>query len=217
MKVNFDQLTLILLPEKAVYLEQTKTLLIADLHLGKEHALMDAGSALPGMHSANDQKKIIDLIKAYNCTELVILGDFIHSPKSAKAHKSDLLETFSSSIKKTGCQAYLVPGNHDRLSQSFWQDLGVNTIREGSIVHGLSLFHEPPPEGTREPWLAGHIHPAIYLQGPARDRLRIPCFWQQGKSLVLPAFGSLTGGFVVKPSATDRIYISNGTQVVHLK
>jgi metallophosphoesterase superfamily enzyme len=34
--------------------------------------------------------------------------------------------------------------------------------------------------------------------------------------LVLPAFGRLTGGFVVKPSATDRIYISDGTQVVQV-
>lgn len=215
MKVKLGQVALTLLPEKAVYLEKTRTLFLADLHLGKEHALMETGPALPGEHSANDQRKIIDLITAYNCAELIILGDFVHSPKSAKAHKGELLENFLNSVSQAGCQACLVPGNHDRLSESFWQELPIKLIPEGSIVHGLSLFHEPPIEENTA-WLAGHIHPAVYLQGQTRDRIRACCFWLQGSGLVLPAFGSLTGGFVVKPSATDHIYISNGTQVVQV-
>lgn len=215
MNVKLDQVSLTLLPEKALFLERTRTLFLADLHLGKEHALMETGPALPGEHSINDQSKIIGLIKAYNCGELIILGDFVHSPKSAKAHKSELLEAFLNSVKQTGCQAYLVPGNHDRLSHSFWQEMAIELIPEGSVVHGLSLFHEPPTT-KKISWLAGHIHPAVYLQGRTRDRIRISCFWLQDGGLVLPAFGSLTGGFVVKPSATDRIYISDGTQVVQV-
>ena len=215
MKVKLDQVPLTLLPEKAVYLEKTRTLFLADLHLGKEHALMETGPALPGEHSANDQRKIIDLITTYNCAELIILGDFVHSPKSAKAHKSELLDAFLNSVSQTGCQVYLVPGNHDRLSATFWQELPIKLIPEGSIVHGLSLFHEPPTKGNTS-WLAGHIHPAVFLQGQTRDKIRTCCFWLQDSGLVLPAFGSLTGGFAVKPSITDRIYISDGNQVVQV-
>jgi metallophosphoesterase superfamily enzyme len=54
--------------------------------------------------------------------------------------------------------------------------------------------------------LAGHVHPAVRLYGPARQRERLPCFAFGRDVGILPAFGDFTGFGDVDPREFERIY-----------
>ncbi|UXH80373.1 ligase-associated DNA damage response endonuclease PdeM [Roseateles amylovorans] len=61
--------------------------------------------------------------------------------------------------------------------------------------------------------LAGHLHPAVWLRGPAADRLRLPCFCKTADQLILPAFGAFTGSTVSGLPADARCYPIGGGRV----
>jgi metallophosphoesterase superfamily enzyme len=61
--------------------------------------------------------------------------------------------------------------------------------------------------------LAGHVHPACVLQGPGRDRLRLPCFVAEDGQAWLAAFGEFTGGWRVDAAPGRRRYAVGDGQV----
>ena len=65
--------------------------------------------------------------------------------------------------------------------------------------------------------LAGHIHPAISLAGPGRQRERLPCFLFGERIGLLPAFGDFTGGATVRPRPGDRVFGVAGDEVVPIR
>ena len=60
---------------------------------------------------------------------------------------------------------------------------------------------------TRPHHLAGHEHPAVVLRDVDGTRHRFPCFHAGARAMVLPAFGSFTGGHTVRPRQDDRLFI----------
>ncbi|MFN5350118.1 MAG: hypothetical protein ACK5A0_11350 [Polaromonas sp.] len=61
--------------------------------------------------------------------------------------------------------------------------------------------------------LAGHTQPAVRLQGPARDRLRLSCFVFEDRSAILPAFGEFTAGYTVTPQPGPLLFAAGGQSV----
>ena len=61
--------------------------------------------------------------------------------------------------------------------------------------------------------LAGHDHPVVHLRGPARDRLRLPCFASSARQATLPAFGAFTGGHAVAPRSGFALHAVGGGRV----
>ena len=59
-------------------------------------------------------------------------------------------------------------------------------------VDGLLMRHEADPAETR-PELSGHFHPKLRVSLRGRKVSR-RCFVATERKLILPAFGSLTGG-----------------------
>lgn len=64
--------------------------------------------------------------------------------------------------------------------------------------------------------IAGHLHPAVRLEGRGRDRLRVPCFWVRPTQCVLPAFGGFTGSGRIRPLDADRIFVVGEGQVMEV-
>ncbi|MBC7622262.1 MAG: DEAD/DEAH box helicase, partial [Aeromicrobium sp.] len=106
-------------------------------------------------------------------------------------------------------------GNHDAKAGDPPIAWRMDCIDEGAVVGPFCLAHHPEPD-ARGYVLAGHIHPAIRLQGRANDALRLPCFWFGQAVAVLPAFGEFTGTYTVKPRAGDRVYVAADGQVVEV-
>ena len=59
--------------------------------------------------------------------------------------------------------------------------------------------------------IAGHIHPAARLS--ARHALRRPCFVGNGLRLIVPAFGTYTGGLNILDEAFEPLFGSDGMSV----
>ena len=84
-----------------------------------------------------------------------------------------------------------ITGNHDA---GFATSCG-GAVLEEAVVDGLVLRHEADPREAR-PELSGHFHPKLRVTVRGRTIAR-RCFVATPSKLVLPAFGSLTGGLDV--------------------
>jgi len=184
-----------LLAGRAVWDPQQRTLLVADLHLGKAEVFQAHGVALPSDGDAANLNALLELAQRLRPAQVVVLGDLIHGRAGITA---ELRQKLVALPELLGCPLRLIDGNHERGS---WLE---GLRREPSCALGpLWLSHGPEPrQGHLN--LCGHLHP-VAVVGHGADRLRLPCFAYRrggdrgsrglnGEHLVLPAFGDLTGG-----------------------
>lgn len=200
-----------LLPQRAIWWPRLSTLIVADLHWGKDEAFRVANMPIPRGVLTSDLNRLTGLITRTACERLLVLGDMWHAPAGLTAEVQGELMQWRSSL--TGLTISLVRGNHDRRSGWLEAELGVNPLAEGYSEQPFSFRHFP--EVSDQGYvLAGHIHPAVTLRGGGRQKLRLPAFWFTANLGVLPAFGRFTGGGDVKPNAEDRVYVIAEDQVL---
>ena len=68
----------------------------------------------------------------------------------------------------------------------------------------------------RQLHICGHWHPIVKIADGKRTSLRLPCFLLRGNTLVLPAYGSFTGGAVLKYGSGDRIFVALRDEVIEV-
>lgn len=195
---------------RALWWPAQRTLLVADVHLGKAAALRDLGQAVPAGTGAETLQLLGQLVDALGAARLVVLGDLVHARRGCTPALDTLVQDWRA--QRPGLAWQLVGGNHDRsagLDSARSAAWGLELLGETLVLEGLCLQHAPPegPVAGGLPVVAGHVHPAVRLRGPAGLRARLPCFWLQQASrvLVLPAFGTLTGHFEVQPAPADTV------------
>jgi DNA ligase-associated metallophosphoesterase len=190
--------TLTLLAERAV--RWRETVLVADVHLGKSAAFRGAGLPVPPGELDADLDRLAAVCR--DARRLVVLGDLVHGAVDADT------EARVAAWRGRVPEVVLVAGNHDRRGvPASWRLLVVPAIEEGPF----SLAHHPAER--RGFVLCGHLHPVAVLAG-RRDRVRLPAFWLRERMLVLPAFGSFTGGIRVRPAARERLICVTGTTLL---
>jgi uncharacterized protein len=200
-----------LLPQKAAFLPDTSTLLIADAHIGKAVSFRALGVPVPSGTTTENLNLISDLVARHHAKQIIFLGDFLHS---AKAHAAATMAAVSSWREAhASLQITLVRGNHDSRAGDPPAHLNIDVVNEPLMLGGLALCHHPQ-EVAGAYALAGHIHPCVKVTGRGRERLRLPCFWMGARSGVLPAFGAFTGMAEVRPNAQDRVFAVAGDAVV---
>ncbi|MDZ7683106.1 MAG: metallophosphoesterase [Fodinibius sp.] len=68
-----------LLPEKAIYWQKRKIMLVADLHIGKSGHFRKHGIAVPDQVAQSNLDKLDTILDKRSPEHLVILGDLFHS------------------------------------------------------------------------------------------------------------------------------------------
>lgn len=177
---------LVALPQGALFWPARRALLVADLHLEKASWFARFGQMLPPYDSHATLSDLTALAVATAACEIWCLGDSFHDvegcdrlPVAARTLLTDL----------TGSLRFIwITGNHDR---GFVDRCGGEVMDEAS-VDGLVLRHEAEP-GDPRPELSGHFHPKLRVNIRGRNVAR-RCFVATASKLILPAFGSLTGG-----------------------
>jgi uncharacterized protein len=194
---------LILLPQRAAYVPAHRSLLVADLHIGKAVSFRRLGVPVPGGTTAESLAMLSAAIAASGARRIVFLGDFLHS---ARARAPGTLQTLHEWRQRhAAIELTLVRGNHDRHAGDPPAALGIEVVEEPFALGPLQLVHDPftPAAGYA---IAGHLHPCVHLAGRAHDRLRLPCFHFGERVGVLPAFGAFTGMHPIRREEGDRVY-----------
>ncbi|MBP2159171.1 MULTISPECIES: ligase-associated DNA damage response endonuclease PdeM [Asticcacaulis] len=174
----------------ALYWPAKDALVVSDLHLEKSTYLAQFGSAVAPYDTHDTLLRLQALVTRYRPKTLILLGDSFHDHKAWQrlehGARSQLLDICGS---VEAC--HLVEGNHD-----------VGLVKDGRLsfcddvmIDGVTFRHEP--EGSDRqvigPQIIGHFHPKLvtHLRG---HRVAGKCFAVNRDMLIMPAFGSFTGG-----------------------
>ena len=194
---------LVLLAERAAFLPDSGTLLVADAHFGKAQAFRRQGVPVPAGTTAHNLATLSQMLSRTGARELVFLGDLLHA---RHAHAAALHETFGAwRARHAQVEMILVRGNHDDRAGDPPPHWGIGVVDEPLARGGLALRHHPEPEPGRYV-LAGHLHPAAWV-GHGPGRLRLACFHLGPQVGVLPAFGGFTGMHPVRAQPGERVFV----------
>lgn len=202
--------TLTLLPRRAVWWARTATLLVADLHWGKSSVFQRHGLAVPLGPTAADVDELLTLLAACGARRLIVLGDLFHGPSGVTEAVLGQIERLSD---EGGAEVACVAGNHDRGLLSRCAGRGVLGLGAAHHLPPFDLLHEPPARGSGAPWIAGHLHPVVRV-GTRREKVRCAAFVATRHSLVLPSFGSFTGGALHVRRPGERLFLATPTAVI---
>jgi len=200
-------------PERALYWPRTRTLFVADLHLGKAATFRASGIPLPEGGNAADLERLGQAVARTGADKLIVLGDMIHARRGRDGGGAGAFAAWRAAHRDL--DVILVRGNHDRHAgdpPGAWDVRVVDGPTPGPL---FVLQHEPePPDDSEAYALAGHVHPAARLRGRGGQRVKLPCFWLQERVAVLPAFSLFTGGASVRPAVGDRVFAVAGARVM---
>ncbi|MEI6239568.1 MAG: ligase-associated DNA damage response endonuclease PdeM [Planctomycetia bacterium] len=204
---------LVLLPGRAAFVPATGTLLVADVHLGKAATFRRAGIPVPEGSAQRDLARLVALAARHTARRVVVLGDLIHAKSGCT---EAVLDEFRTARQRIAADVLLVLGNHDRgLGMSpatLAARLGIDACLPALDEPPFHLVHEPAADlqtPRRDLFtIGGHLHPTIAIGSPSGDRLADRCFVAEPSTLVLPAFGSFTGGHRVAYADGMRVWIA---------
>lgn len=189
----------------ALYWPGEDTLIVADLHLEKGSAYAERGVMLPPYDSRDTLMRLGEVIDHFAARTVIALGDSFHDDKGADRLSSEDRETLA--IIQEGVEWIWITGNHDPEISDDLDGHVFDQIRIG----GVNLRHMPSAtSATHE--IAGHMHPAAKLALHGYT-IRRPCFIGNGLRLVLPAFGSFTGGLNILDDAFEPLFGNDGFAV----
>ena len=211
--VEHGKARLTLLPDKAIYFGDCNTLILADVHAGKGAAFRHAGLPIPLGSSQKDLQRIDQLLAQTGAKRLVILGDFLHAKSSRQPETLATIEHWR--FSHPDIRMLLVRGNHDRSAGRIPLEWEIDEVEEPFDEGCGILFAHEPRDGNAVPVLCGHVHPVVSVRDFDRSTVRVPCFWFDDRGCcVLPAFGSLTGGYNVGMRENERVYLVMPGKVV---
>lgn len=208
---------ILLLPGRAALLPASRTLLVADLHLGKAATFRQAGIPVPEGSAQHDLSRLESILGQTGARRLVVLGDLFHA---ASGCTPAVFAEFAAFRGRLGdITVRLVVGNHDRRIGALPPALGIDSCLRSVDEPPLHLVHDPATrllgEGRSAFTICGHIHPTVSI-GAAGDRITDRCFMADSTLLVLPAFGSFTGGHRISPAAGQRFWIARDDGVAEV-
>jgi DNA ligase-associated metallophosphoesterase len=200
-----------LLAEGAVLLRRSATLVLADLHLGKSATFRARGVPIPEGDDMRDCLRISALAKCCRAQEIIVAGDMFHAATGMSADLQEMLEVFLADL---GMPFHLVIGNHDRKISRLPSAMGTAAMIDRC---GMRIVHDPADVSDGGMFhLAGHWHPVVKIRDGKSTSLRMRAFVLRENLLVLPAFGSFTGGAVIRPEKGHRIFVPLRDTVVEI-
>ena len=213
----------VLLPGRAAFLPQTSTVVCSDIHLGKAATFRHAGMPIPEGSAQHDLQRLTGIVQRYRAQRLLITGDLFHARSGCTQQVLDEFSVFCEQVRRLqNTDVVLVLGNHERsLGKKFRpHEIGIKRCEEEIIEPPFRFVHDQVIEQNDRSTcftIAGHLHPKITVRGPGRDRLTCRCFAATDRVLILPAFGSFTGGTSLTKTEHLSIWLAKDDDVLHLQ
>ena len=200
--------------DKTLFFPKQGILVIGDLHIGYELALVESGILLPEQQVAEtieNLKEIIQEIKTrkYGLKKIVFLGDIKHFfgyEYAEKANFNKVLDFLKTQVPEENI--ILIKGNHDTMN------LGLN-FKNYYVEDGIAFLHghEPYPavyDKKISCIVTVHLHPSVILEEePGVKHETYKCFLEgnvrEKKLIVLPSFLGFYEGTPVNFYSEDFI------------
>jgi DNA ligase-associated metallophosphoesterase len=190
-EILFGGQTFIARADRSLWWPEQKVLFIADVHAGKATHFQRAGLRMPIGNFQADLQRLQTAIDELQPKRVIVLGDLFHSDQNAEL---SILHMF---IAQLECTFELVRGNHDRfIDDATFVKHGIIVHPENYMVDSLVLRHHPSTDANQQYVLCGHVHP-IYRFHSGGDSFRLPSFIIDRQQIILPAYGSITGGYAM--------------------
>lgn len=182
---------LLALPSGALLWPARRLLVVADLHLGRsERYARRAGALLPPYEVEDTLGRLEAVLAATDPAMVVCLGDSFDDAEAARL-PGDLAQWLR---RLTAGRRWIwIEGNHDPGPVA---PLGAHLAE--LTLDGLAFRHIARPEARAE--ISAHYHPRLRIAGTARR-----CFLADGRRIILPAFGTYTGGLAADDPALARL------------
>ncbi|MGI3163298.1 ligase-associated DNA damage response endonuclease PdeM [Pseudooceanicola sp. 200-1SW] len=170
------------LPSGALFWPEQRLLCVSDLHLGKaERAARRALSPLPPYETQDTLARLEAALEQTGAETVVCLGDSFDDDAAARALPQ--AHRLWIATLQAGRRWIWIEGNHDPGPV----DLGGTHLAELSLGP-LTFRHIADPTARAE--VSGHYHPKAAVRGHGAR----PAFLLDERRLILPAFGTYTGG-----------------------
>ncbi|MGI9393329.1 MAG: ligase-associated DNA damage response endonuclease PdeM, partial [Boseongicola sp.] len=197
--IHFSSEALELLPSGAFYWPSSDMLVVSDLHLGKSERLARIGGALlPPYETTDTLTQLAADIDQTRARNVLCLGDSFDDAAAAASLEAGHRATIAA--LQAGRQWIWVEGNHDPGPN----DLGGSHLAE--FRQAPFVFRHIARTPCEAGEISGHYHPKARVKSASR-----PCFLVDDKRLMLPAYGSYTGGLNWTSPALRQLFSDRAT------
>jgi uncharacterized protein len=183
----------------ALYVPEMRTLLVADLHLEKASNMARRGVHLPPYDTRASLSQLQAVIEVTEPRQIIFLGDSFHDNEARERIDANDLATLRDITGRV--DTIWITGNHDPKPPT---DIGGRIVDE-VVLGAITLRHEPQDLSEGEFEIAGHLHPGAGVSQRGRH-IRCKCFIANACRVVMPAFGSFTGGLGVSAPPFKRVF-----------
>lgn len=169
----------------AIFWAEEKTLCVSDLHMGRSDRIVRRGGGmLPPYETRDTLARLDQEIETTGARKVICLGDSFDDLAAADSIAED--ERLWLARLQAGREWMWIEGNHDPGPV----DLGGSHLAE-AVIGPLTFRHIARPGAKGE--VSGHYHPKARLATRGRLISR-PAFLADDARLIMPAFGTYTGG-----------------------
>ena len=191
---TFGEHHLTALPSGALWWADRRLLCVSDLHLCKsDRVARRAGQLLPPYETQETLAKLAQAIALTDPATVICLGDSFDDLMAAETLSASDTATLLS--LQAGRRWLWLEGNHDPGPLT----LGGTHLAQHADG-GLTFRHIASPTPLE---ISGHYHPKHAIPGTGGAR---PCFLFDETRLILPAFGTYTGGLPATDSALRKLF-----------
>jgi putative SbcD/Mre11-related phosphoesterase len=157
-------------PAALIKNEKTKTLLIADPHLGWEMSLQEKGIHVP-TQTPKILSKLTGIISKFKPDSLVVLGDVKYSVVSSELGEWHDIPDFFAKLHNHVREIAIVRGNHDANLEPLLPENIKLLPATGEVIGDVGVFHGhkwPSPALLQcKTLVMGHLHPVVVFRDPA--------------------------------------------------
>ncbi len=194
-------------PSGAMWIEDVRALVVADLHLEKGSAYAARGQMLPPWDTRETLRRLCAEAAATDPAIIVLLGDTLHD--GGAGGRMGVQDAATLEALAVRARLVWITGNHDHEGPQ-----GLAGESAGEMAFGELVLRHEPRAGADHAWAAGHLHPCARIRGLGASTRR-RCFVGDGMRIILPAFGSYAGGLNVLDLAYEGLFAGE-RQVVAL-
>ncbi len=184
----------LLFPHSAAMVKtrKTKTLLIADPHIGWEMKLQEKGIHVPSQ-TGKILNKLIAVLSEYKPERLVILGDVKYTVVSSELGEWQDVPEFFKKLQPHVAEISIVRGNHDANLEPLLPENIQLLPATGAVFADVGVFHghkwpSPALLGCKT-LVMGHLHPVVVFRDPTGCKMTRQV-WMKA-SLETEAFGKI--------------------------